>query len=155
MAVYYLDTSALVKRYAQEPGTAWILDLTDIAAENDLYTVRVTGPEMIAALFRKARTGEVSPGEARRSAENFREDWHLQYQIVEVTALVADRAMELAEKHGLRGYDAVQLASALALQQMREAMQLPSLTFVSADTRQREVATVEGFAVEDPNEHRP
>jgi hypothetical protein len=50
MAVYYLDTSALVKRYAQERGTAWMLSLTDVTAEHDLYTVRMTGPEMIAAL---------------------------------------------------------------------------------------------------------
>ncbi len=102
MAVYYLDTSALVKRYAQERGTDWMLSLTDVAAEHDLYTVRVTGPEMIAALFRKARTEEVSPDQARRSAEDFRADWQRQYQIVEVTALVADKAMELAEKYGLR-----------------------------------------------------
>ena len=154
MAVYYLDTSALVKRYAQERGTIWILSLTDVTAEHDLYTVRVTGPEMIAALFRKARTGEISPDEASRSAENFRADWRGQYQIVEVTALVADKAMELAEKYGLRGYDAVHLASAVALQQMREAMELPSLIFVSADAQQRETAAVEGFPVEDPNEHR-
>jgi predicted nucleic acid-binding protein len=99
MAVYYLDTTALVKRYAQE------------------------------------------------------KDWHLQYQIVEVTALVADKAMELAEKHGRRGYDAAHLASTLALQHMRDAMELPLLTFVSAEARQRETATAEGFAVEDPNEH--
>jgi predicted nucleic acid-binding protein len=154
MAVYYLDTSALVKRYAQEPGTSWVLDLTDVATEHDLYTVRVTGPEMIAALFRKVRTGEISQEEARRSAENFREDWRQQYHIVEVTARVADQAMELAEKHGLRGYDAVHLASALALQQIRKAMELPSLTFVSADAQQRDTAAAEGFPVEDPNKHR-
>jgi predicted nucleic acid-binding protein len=154
MAVYYLDTSALVKRYAQEHGTAWMLGLTDSTAEHDLYTVRVTGPEMIAALFRKARTGEVSPDEARRSAKNFRADWQQQYQIVEVTALVADKAMELAERYGLRGYDAVHLASALALQQMRGTMELPSLTFVSADVQQRETAAAEGLPVEDPNQHR-
>jgi len=153
MAVYYLDTSALVKRYAQERGTAWILSLTDMTAENDLYTVRVTGPEMIAALFRKARTGEISPAEAKRSAEHFRADWRRQYQIVEVTAPVADKAMELAQRHSLRAYDAVHLASAVALQQMREAMELPSLIFVSADAPQREAAAVEGFPVEDPNEH--
>lgn len=153
MAVYYLDTSALVKRYARESGTAWVLNLTALAAGHDLYTVRITGPEMIAALFRKARTGEVSPDEARRSAEYFRADWQQQYQVVEVTALIADKAMELAEKHWLRGYDAVHLAAALALQQMREAMELPSLTFVSADVRQRETASAEGFAVEDPNQH--
>jgi hypothetical protein len=37
---------------------------------------------------------------------------------------------------------------------MRKAMELPSLIFVSADAQQRETAAVEGFPVEDPNEHR-
>lgn len=60
MAVYYLDTSALVKRYALESGTTWIASLTDPAVGHDIYTVRLTGPEMVAALFRKARTGEIS-----------------------------------------------------------------------------------------------
>jgi hypothetical protein len=56
MAIYYLDTSALVKRYEQERGTTWMLSLTDVTTEHDLTTFRVTGPEMIVAIFRKART---------------------------------------------------------------------------------------------------
>jgi predicted nucleic acid-binding protein len=153
VTAYYLDTSALVKRYAQESGTPWVLDLTDPMARHDLYTVRVAGPEMIAAIFRKLRMGEVSPEEAVRSADNFRKDWQQRYQIVEVTAGVADRAMELAEKHGLRGYDSVHLAAALALQHVRRAMELLPLTFVSADAGQLETAVAEGLAVEDPNRH--
>jgi hypothetical protein len=38
-------------------------------------------------------------------------DWQQQYQIVEVTVAVADHAMTLAERHALRGYDAVHLAT--------------------------------------------
>ncbi len=30
MTDYYLDASALVKRYAPEPGSAWILNLTEL-----------------------------------------------------------------------------------------------------------------------------
>jgi hypothetical protein len=41
----------------------------------------------------------------------------------------------------------------VALQQVREGMELPSLIFVSADAQQREAAAVEGFPVEDPNEY--
>ncbi len=75
MVAYYLDTSALVKRYAQEDGTAWTQSLTNPAAGHDLYTTRLTGPEMIAALFRKVRIGEVSQGDAIRAANYFRTDW--------------------------------------------------------------------------------
>jgi predicted nucleic acid-binding protein len=152
VAVYYLDTSTLVKRYAQETGTEWVIALADSAAE-DLYTVRVAGPEMIAALFRKARMKEVPLEEAKRAAENFRQDWLAQYLILEVSASVASQAMDLAEKHGLRGYDAVHLAAALSLQEIRNTMELPALTFVSADDHQREAAAAEGLLVDDPNKH--
>lgn len=104
MTAYYLDTSALVKRYVSESGTAWIVRLID-DTDNDVYTVRLTGPEMIAAFFRRVRTGDVSRADAESAAQNFRTDWQEQYQIVEVTVTVADGAMNLAEKHGLRGYD--------------------------------------------------
>ena len=75
MAVFYLDTSALVKRYAQEDGTARIADLTDPTAGHDLCIVWVTGPEVTSALFRKARTGGISFGDAVRSTRNFNTDW--------------------------------------------------------------------------------
>lgn len=133
MAVYYFDTSALVKRYAQELGTAWVINITDPTAGHDIYVARITGPEMIAALFRKVRTGEIAQADALRAAENFKVDFRWQYQIVELTPEVADRAMALAERHGLRGYDAVQLAAALELHMVRKRMKLPPLIFVSAD----------------------
>jgi predicted nucleic acid-binding protein len=152
VTVFYLDTSALVKPYAQETGTDWIMALADSPGQ-DLYTVRVTGPEMIAALFRKSRMKELPVEEARRAAYDFRQDWMSQYLILEVSAAVASQAMELAEKHGLRAYDAVHLAAALSLQQIRNAMDLSSLTFVSADGQQREAAADEGLLVDDPNEH--
>ena len=153
MAVYYLDTSALVKRYALEDGTAWVLALTDPVAGHDLYTVRLTDPEMIAAFYRKARNREISLDEASQAAQQFRTDWRVQYQIAEVKIGVADRAMVLAEQHGLRGYDAVHLATALELQGIRAGMELPPLTFVSADDDQLRVAMTEGLRVDNPSQH--
>jgi hypothetical protein len=61
--------------------------------------------------------------------------------------------MEMAEQYGLRGYDAVRLAAAMALQDLRQAMHLPALTFVSSDDQQLQTAADEGLAVEDPNQH--
>lgn len=145
MAVWYLDTSALVRRHVQESGTAWVLGFTDWAAGHDLYAVRVAGSQ--------SPDREVATDEARRSADNFRSDWKQQRQIIEVTASVADKAMNLAEKHGLRGYDAVHLAAAYVLQQIRKSIDLPALTFVSADVRQRDTAAAEGLTAEDPTEH--
>lgn len=108
MASYHLDTSALTKRYTPETGTSWVINLTDPVVGHLIMTVLLTGPEMIAALFRKVRTGELTQSDASRAATNFRTDWQAQYQVVPVTSMLADSAMRLAEKHGLRGFTTVQ-----------------------------------------------
>ncbi len=104
MAAYYLDTSALVKRYATEAGTTWVTALIDPAAGHTLYTVRLTGPEMVAALGRKARADEITPAQATGVIAAFRRTWPRRYRIVAATVDVTERAMNLAERRGLRGY---------------------------------------------------
>lgn len=151
MASYYLDTSALVKRYVREQGSGWIAGLMDRRAGHDLYTVRLSGPEAIAALTRKLRTGHLTATEAARAVRAFRRHWQRRLLIVEVAEVVAERAMDLAEQHGLRGYDAVHLAAALMVADAQRQAGRPPLTFVSADGAQRQAALGEGLQVEDPN----
>jgi len=153
MGAYYLDTSALVKRYVQEIGSAWVVNLTLLAAGHEIFTALATGPEMIAALFRKVRTREVSQAEVAQAAARFRAEWQTQYHVVAFNSGVANGAMDLAERHGLRGYDAIHLATAVAVQNERQTAGLPSLTFVSADRSQLLAAMGEGCAVEDPNSY--
>lgn len=50
MAHYYLDSSALVKRYAAERGTAWIENLCEAAGGHAIYLVRVSGASGLPAL---------------------------------------------------------------------------------------------------------
>jgi len=59
MAVYFVDSSALVKRYINETGSTWVLSLFDSALNNDVLIAAITGVEIIAAITRRAR-GEVS-----------------------------------------------------------------------------------------------
>ena len=153
MAVYYLDTSALVKRYVLEVGTTWVLALADPLAGNDLYIERITGPELIAALFRKVLTREVSHGDASRASTNFRADFTSQYHVVEITAVLVERAMTLAQEQGLRGYDAIQLAAASELHTLRNTIGLAPLTFISADSGLNRVAELQGLTADDPNTH--
>lgn len=153
MAAYYFDTSALIKRYVVEQGTTWVTSITDSATGRDIFMVRVTGPEIIAALFRKVRTRELSRAKAVRAANLFKNDWQVQYQIVEIDANLANEAMKLAEKHGLRGYDAIHLAAALELEKERQLMGGPTLVFVSADDQQLKAAIAERLPVENANHH--
>ncbi len=151
MAHYYLDSSALVKRYVVEHGTVWIDNLCDVGSGHEVYTVRVSGAEIVAALFRRARVGALSLSDAQAETAQFKVDLTNDYQIVEVTESLVDAAMTLAERYGLRGYDAIQLAAALELQAARTASGLSFLTFVCADTDLNTAAATEGLAVENPN----
>ena len=153
MAHYYLDSSALVERYVSEAGTLWVDRLCDAASGHTLYTVRVSAAEIIAALFRRVRIGSLSLSDAQAQATQFKADLVFDYHIIEVTGPVVDAAMALAEHHGLRRYDAIQLAGALELQKVLSASGLPPLTFVCADTDLNTAAAAEGLPVEDPNSH--
>lgn len=153
MGHYYLDSSALVKRYVAETGTDWVIDLCAPAAEHTLYTARVSGAEIIAALFLRMRTGTLAASDAQAAATQFKADFRSHYQIVEMTEQLVDVAMVLAERHRLRGYDSIQLSAALALQTVRDSLSLSAITFVCADDRLNMAATAEGLAVENPNAH--
>lgn len=153
MAVYYLDTSALVKRYVEEPGSIWTTALTDPSAKHDLYTGRLTGPEMIAALFRKARVGQITVADAGQATKLFEGDWQQRYQIIELDGSIGNRTMSLASQYPLRGYDAVHLATALEVNARYQTKLLPPLTFVSADLGQVRVAAALGLPTENPDQH--
>jgi len=63
VAVYFIDSSALVKRYVIETGTTFVTDITDPVARYHVYVARITGVEVIAGLARRGRAGDVSSSE--------------------------------------------------------------------------------------------
>lgn len=136
-----------------ERGTVWIETLCDAASDNTIYIVRISAAEIVAALFRQARTGSLASADAESQTAQFKADLPYDYAVVEVTESLVDIAMTLAERHGLRGYDAVQLAAALELHTVLVASDLSVLTFVSADTELNRAATAEGLLVDDPSAH--
>ncbi len=151
MAHYYLDSSALVKRYVAERGTAWVNNLCDASSGHVVYTARVSGVEIVAALFRRVRVGSLALADAQAETAQLKIDLMIDYQIVEVTETLVNAAMSLAERDGLRGYDAIQLAAGLELQAARVASGLSPLIFVCADADLNAAAAAEGLSVENPN----
>ena len=59
MSVYSLDTSAVVKRYVSETGSVWINALCDPASGNSLHIARITAVEVVSALTRRHRKGDI------------------------------------------------------------------------------------------------
>ena len=153
MAVYFVETSALAKRYIAEVGSLWLRALLDPSTGCSIYVVRVTAIEMIAAITRRERGGTLAPTDAAKTRQAFRRDLATTYQVIEVTPSLANRAMLLAEKHGLRGYDALQLAAGVEVDVRYLASGLPAVIFISADTELNVTAMAEGLTIDDPNRH--
>lgn len=109
----YFETSAVVKLLVDEPGSSVAADLWD-AADRHL-TSRITYVEGCAALAAAKRSGRLSSAAYGKTKSGLAQRFGQMY-IVEVSAAVALRAGELAERHALRGYDAVHLASAISLE---------------------------------------
>jgi len=112
--IAYLDASALVKRYVLERGSRETVALA--ATAEMIATAIVSRAEVAAALAEGVRIGIVKDDIARNAQRRFGQDWPDFVRIPVTEALVA-RADALAWEQELRGYDAVQLASALTWQE--------------------------------------
>jgi predicted nucleic acid-binding protein len=112
--ITYLDASALVKRYINEQWSDETIELT--ATADVVATSLVSRAEVAAALAKAVRTKLLPDEDARKAERTFAREWPDLARIPVTDALVA-RAEILAWDHALRGYDAVQLASALAWQE--------------------------------------
>ena len=138
----FLDTSALVKYYVDEPGsvqvrTAW--------KESDQVAVSaLISPELASALWRLVREDRLDHHEAVSIQSEWWRDCQMCLEIGLDSGLgqVGKEAARFCQVYGLRGADAVHLSSALQVlgQHHRETH-----TFLSADERLRSAALAEGL----------
>lgn len=150
--LYYLDSSALIKRYAPEAGTAWVKQLFDPVLNHQAYFSQVTGVEVAAGLSRKVRTKELSSKYYQLVLQLFLNDLDQgDYNIVPLNDTMVELAIDLTKRHPLRAYDALHLATAKTVNTALASAQLSQLTFVSADTSLLAAAQGEGLAVDNPN----
>jgi len=151
---YFLDTSALVKRYVPEIGSDWILSITDPATDNDLAISQITWVEVHSAFARRLRDRSLSAQRFDLIVQKVREDFENEYRVVDVDQTLIETATELVMQHPLRAYDSVQLASALRFQSTTLLSQPETrLIFVSADNRLLDIAQSEGLATDNPNNY--
>ncbi len=113
--ILYLDASASVKRYVAEPGSAAVESL--IGGAQAVGTGVLSRAEVAAALAKAARAGLVTRESAAKALQAFNADWEHMIRLQVSEPLVA-RAASLAWEHGLRGCDAVHLATALVWREM-------------------------------------
>ena len=72
MADFYADSSVLVKRHVREAGTDWFVAVADPATGNTILTAQISQVEVISALQRRVRDGELDASDAVRLGDDFK-----------------------------------------------------------------------------------
>ena len=117
MGIVYLDTSALVKLYAVEEHSSWVRELVRgmSGTGNSVASSSISYVEARAALAAKKRSGSMGRKQIKRAEDMLYMDFRDLLLVRPVSEGVLLLAAELPSRHGLRAYDAMQLASALLL----------------------------------------
>ena len=149
MPRYFLDSSALIKYYHNEPGSPEVQRiLGEVASKH--FISRLAWTEILSRLAKKVRTGVLTIPDYAPLQRRFRADIN-QRRLRPMRMLNAhfEAAGDLIGSHGLshqlRTLDAIQLAVALHLHHFS-----PLDHFVSADQRLCDIAILEGLAVLNP-----
>ena len=133
--IVYLDTSSLVKLYVEESESDHIEHLVGEASL--VATSVVAYAEARSALARLCREGSLTAEEHAAAKADLELDWP-HFLAIEVTPSIWRSAGDLAEKHALRGFDSLHLASFLCLV---EAELGEPVEFSSFDERLNTAAT--------------
>ena len=150
MSVYFWDTSALAKYYHKENGSDYVEGLFESPA-NKHFVSEVTLVEMLSITAPKVRSGDLQKPDFYMYRKVFQQDIRDKLLLVlKLDSAVVERAQTLVAKHGmtkgvgLRTLDAMQLASAMFLQERRLRR------FVTSDKRLLVAAKEESFGLVDP-----
>lgn len=136
--ILYLDTSSLIKLYVPEVKSAAVKRLVEAAEV--IATSRIAYAEARAALARKRRERGVSPADYRTILHDFDHDWE-SYFVIDVSDTLVKLAGLMAEKHALRGFDAIHLASAVIISKQGDR----AVSFSCFDARLIRAARREGL----------
>jgi predicted nucleic acid-binding protein len=142
LALYYLETSALVQLYIRESGIERLLRLVAQTSHHRFVVLSLAIVEFHFAIQRRHRDGDLDASAVKNLLARF--DQHLESRFIKqgVNDSLIDLAIGLLDRHALRAYDAVQLAGCLALKSNSGSDEPP---FVCSDRRPLEAAELEGF----------
>ena len=156
MNKYYFNSSALLKYYIQETGALWVEQIIDSETPNIIFTSLITMAEIASALAVKNRAthNNISDLECQQLLKRFVMDSRSKFTLLPVRRPIVNRAMSLSKNHRLRGYDSVQLGTAVIMKQVLAKYTTGGeLIFVASDKDLLLAAQAEGIQTEDPMTH--
>ena len=146
MALYFLETSALVKLYVRELGTDRLLPLVANRPENRFAVLAISAVEARSAIRRRQRDGDIEPNSVDLVLDSLQKHMESLFIRQVVNDRVIEGASEMVDRYTLRAYDAIQLAGCLLL----GAIESQALTFVCSDHQLLAAARSEHLKVLDP-----
>lgn len=131
MSGYFVDSSALAKRYLTETVSLWVRSWVIPEHENDIIISALTTVEVISLLMRREREGFISPASRVIMQNDFLLHVETEYMVIALDDRTLALARELLPRHRLRSLDALQLACALRAERAFSA----PLPFITAAAR--------------------
>lgn len=145
MSFYFLEATAFVKLFVQEPGTAALIGLMEATEDNRKLISASTPLEVYAALRRRERAGDIALEDAVSALSVLRLESARMVQ-QPLNPAVLESARQLLDHTTLRWTDALQLGAALAARDMFQSVEI---VFVSASAPLLDAAASEGLKVLD------
>jgi len=148
---FYLDASALAKRYVPEPGSARVNAILDTIAAERIYVLNIGAGEIVSILVRKRNAGVISQVYFAEALANFKDEIVHAADItrVPVTSRLVTSSFPLIVAHSINSTDAITLKSALAIaRKLRRAGD--ELVLVASDQRLLRAAQAEGLTTFNP-----
>ena len=142
--IYFLDTSALVKCYIEEPGSDKIQIC--ISQAKVVAVSQLAYPETLSALVRRRQSLQnYSDDQFTLLVKSFRRDWK-HFTVLGINDETLHHIDRLIEVHHLRGADSIHLSTALSF---RSVTKTPVI-FVASDIGLLSAARKERLMILDP-----
>jgi uncharacterized protein len=146
LAFFFFDTSALVKFYIRESGTDQLVQLAE-SADHRFVVLSLTQVEFRSAIRKRERMREIDASLAIELIGLFEDHVLTLFESQSIDSAILSAAKGLVDRHGLRAYDAMQLAGCLEL---KRSVGEQAPTFVCADRDLLSAAESEGLEVLNP-----
>lgn len=150
MSFYFLEATAFMKLFVQEPGTDTLIRLMETVEDNRKLISAATPLEVYAAIRRREHAGDIEPADAAQALEVLRLESARAVQ-QPLNPAVLEAARQLLDRTSLRWPQALQLGAVLAARDMFKGTEI---VFVSASAALLDAAKSEGLETLDPA-HEP
>lgn len=146
MSFYFLEATAFIKLFVQEPGTDALIRRLETVEDNRKLISASTPLEVYAAIRRRERAGDISPTDAASAREVLRLESARTVQ-QPLNPAVLEAARQLLDRTSLRWPETLQLGAALTA---RDMFKSTAILFISSSPSLLEAARGEGLETLNP-----